>query len=161
MAQKLRPLFGKRAEVAAAAANDALEHGKELATDAAKQTAAAVSTLAKAWDGLHGSEAATYLGKRAEAPAAAATAAASDAFERVFKEVATDAADHTAAAFSNAFRKAWDKLHGSEAQLISVNAPKPPLQSPMTASNVAQARRRRNIMSSVGETLQMEIGSGH
>jgi hypothetical protein len=103
------------AEAAAAAANDALEHGKELATDAANQTAAAVSTLAKAWDGLHGIEAATYLGKRAEAAAAAATAAASDALERVFKEVATDAADHTAAAFSSAFRKAWDKLHGSEA----------------------------------------------
>ncbi|PNE10478.1 MAG: hypothetical protein CR217_14195 [Beijerinckiaceae bacterium] len=77
--------LGKRAEAAAAAANDVLEHGKELATDAANQTAAAVSTLAKAWDGLHGSEAAAYLGKRAEAAAAAATAAASDSLERVFK----------------------------------------------------------------------------
>ena len=56
---------GQRAE--AAAANDALERGKQVATDAAKQTAAAVSgALAQAQDKLQGTEAAAYVGKTKE-----------------------------------------------------------------------------------------------
>jgi ElaB/YqjD/DUF883 family membrane-anchored ribosome-binding protein len=56
-----------RAETAAAAANDALERGKQVATDAANQTAAAVSSaLGKAQDRLQGTEAADYVGKAKE-----------------------------------------------------------------------------------------------
>ena len=58
---------GPRAEAAAAAANDALERGKQVATDAANQTAAAVSSaLGKAQDRLQGTEAAAYVGKAKE-----------------------------------------------------------------------------------------------
>jgi uncharacterized membrane protein YebE (DUF533 family) len=58
---------GSHAEAAAAAANDALERGKQVATGAANQTAAAVSSaLGKAQDRLQGTEAAAYLGKAKE-----------------------------------------------------------------------------------------------
>ena len=58
---------GPRAEAAAAAANDALERGKQVVTDAANQTAAAVSSaLGKAQDRLQGTEAAGYVGKAKE-----------------------------------------------------------------------------------------------
>jgi uncharacterized membrane protein YebE (DUF533 family) len=58
---------GSRTEAATAAANDALERGKQVATDAANQTAAAVSSaLGKAQDRLQGTEAADYVGKAKE-----------------------------------------------------------------------------------------------
>jgi uncharacterized membrane protein YebE (DUF533 family) len=58
---------GSRAEAAAAAANDALKRGKQVATDAANQTAATVSNaLGKAQDRLQGTEAAAYLGRAKE-----------------------------------------------------------------------------------------------
>jgi uncharacterized membrane protein YebE (DUF533 family) len=58
---------GSRAEGAAAAANDALERGKQVAAGAANQTAAAVSSaLGKAQDRLQGTEAAAYVGKAKE-----------------------------------------------------------------------------------------------
>jgi uncharacterized membrane protein YebE (DUF533 family) len=58
---------GSRAETATAAANAALERGKQVATDAASQTAATVSSaLGKAQDRLQGTEAAAYVGKAKE-----------------------------------------------------------------------------------------------
>jgi hypothetical protein len=96
---------------AAAAANDALERGKEVATHAANKTVVAGSgAFGKARDGFQDIEAAAHLGKLAEAVAAAAN----DALERG-KEVATHAANQTMVAGSSAFGKARDGFQGIEA----------------------------------------------